>query len=72
MPDGDRSRVSFLTPEELPDLISSLAPIPEPTERIVKGYRVKGSVTATSPEEARARHDAVARLIAKSLSGQKD
>jgi hypothetical protein len=69
--EGDRERVSFLTPEELPDFIASLAPPPEPTERIVKGYRVKGSFTQTSAGDAQARQDAVARLIAKSLSARK-
>jgi Helicase HerA, central domain len=69
--EGDRERVRFLTPEELPDFIASLAPPPEPTERIVKGYRVKGSFTQTSEGDAQARQDAVARLIAKSLSGRK-
>jgi hypothetical protein len=69
--DGDRERVSFLMPEELPGFIQSLAPLPEPTERIVKGYRVKGSFTKTTPEAARARQDAVARLIARSLAEQK-
>jgi hypothetical protein len=68
--EGDRERVRFLTPEELPDFIASLAPPPEPTERIVKGYRVKGSFTQISEGDAQARQDAVARLIAKSLSSQ--
>ena len=70
--EGDRERVSFLAPEELPGFIASLAPLPEPTERIVKGYRVIGSFTQISPDDARSREDAIARLIAKSLGGQKD
>ena len=72
VPESDRERVSYLTPEELPDYIASLAPKPEPTERFVKGYRVKSAVTAVSAEDAKARRDAVARLIAQSLikSGQ--
>lgn len=70
--DMDRDRVAFLTPEEIPDFVAGLAPPPAPTERIVRGYRVKGSVSSTSPEEARARRDALARLIAKSLTRQKD
>lgn len=67
VPESDRERVSYLTPEELPDYIASLAPRPEPTERIVKGYRVKSAVTAVSAADAKARRDAVARLIAQSL-----
>ena len=69
--DGDRERVSFLTPEELPGYIASIAPPPEPTERIVKVYRVKGSFKQISPEDARSREDAVARLIARSLGNAK-
>lgn len=69
--EGDRERVRFLAPEDLPDFIGSLAAPPDPEERIVRGYRVKGSFTRTSAEEARARRDAVARLIAKSLAQQK-
>ncbi len=70
--ENEREHVSFLTPEEIPDYIASLAPTPQPTERIVKGYRVQGSFTATTPEETRARREAVGRLIAKSLTGQKE
>src|SRR5262249_27879221 len=35
--EGDRKRVVLLTPEELPDFIASVAPPPEPAERMVKG-----------------------------------
>lgn len=66
--DMSRERVVFLTPEEVPDFVAGLAPPPAPTERIVRGYRVKGSLSSTSPEEARARRDALARLIAKSIA----
>jgi uncharacterized protein DUF87 len=68
--DEDRERVSFLTPEELPAFIAALAPLPEQSERVVKGYRVKGSFKQTTPDDARAREDAVAKLIARSLGAQ--
>jgi hypothetical protein len=64
----EQGRVSFLSPEDLPDFIAALAPPPAPTERVVKGYKVKGTITVSSPEEAKARQDAIAKLIAKSLS----
>ena len=70
--DTDRARVSFLTPEEVPDFINSLVAPPQPSERTVKGYRVKGGITRTSSEEDRARQAAVTRLIAKSLSQHKE
>jgi hypothetical protein len=63
----DRDRLSVLYAEDLPDFIASLAPAPEPEERIVKGYRVKVSQTALSPEEANARRDTLARLVAQSM-----
>jgi hypothetical protein len=72
IPDADRERVVFLTPEELPEFIENLAPPPASTERIVRGYRVKGSLSSTSPEDARAKRDALARLIAKSLTRQRE
>jgi hypothetical protein len=66
----DRERVSFLAPEDLPDYIAGLAPPPEPTETMVKGYRVKVSQTTVSPEEARVRRERLAGVIARSLDRQ--
>ncbi|HTW36679.1 MAG TPA: DUF87 domain-containing protein [Rhizomicrobium sp.] len=68
----DRERVQFLTPEEIPEFLISLAPAPEPAERVVKGYRVKAAFTSASPQDALARQDALAKLIAKSLRNQQD
>jgi hypothetical protein len=67
IPDEDREKVTFLSPEELPEFIERLAPTPAAAEHTVRGYRVKGSFSSTSPEDARARRDALARLISKSL-----
>ncbi len=63
----ERLRVSFLSPEELPDFIAALAPPAAPMEKVVKGYRVRVSQTPGTPEEAKARHEALARVIARSL-----
>ncbi len=63
----ERARVLLLTPEEVPVFIASLAPPPVPTETIEKGYRVKVSYDQTTPEEARARREAVAKVIAAAL-----
>lgn len=71
IPAGASDRVAFVTPEELADFIGSLAPVPTPEERIVRGYRVKGSFSATTAEDARAKHEALAKLITKSLSRQR-
>lgn len=65
--EADRERLSFLAPEEVPDFIAALAPVPASTEMVVKGYRVKVSHTAVSPDEARERRDRLARSVARSL-----
>ncbi|HWT31289.1 MAG TPA: type IV secretion system DNA-binding domain-containing protein [Propylenella sp.] len=65
----ERARVSFLTPEELPDYIAALVP-PDPTETTVKGYKVRLSRASISPEEAKERRDRLARVVARSLSAQ--
>jgi hypothetical protein len=61
-------RVSFLAPEGLPDFIAAVVPPAPPTEQVVKGYRVKVSQSAGSPEEAKTRQDALARIIARSVN----
>ncbi|HEY6815851.1 MAG TPA: type IV secretion system DNA-binding domain-containing protein, partial [Croceibacterium sp.] len=63
----ERDRVSLLAPEELPDFIAALAPVPPASESIVKGYRVRVQHTAVSPDEAKARRDQLAKLVARSL-----
>jgi hypothetical protein len=68
----ERARVSVLTPEAVPDFIAALAPPPSPTETIVKGYRVRVSHAATSPDEARARREQLGRIIAQSLTDRRD
>lgn len=65
----ERARVTILTPEEVPDFIAALAS-PDPTETTVKGYKVRVSRTAVSPNEARERRDTLARIVARSLSQQ--
>lgn len=67
VPEADRQRVAFLAPENIPGFITSLAPPPEPSERVVKGYRVKGAFTQTSALDTEARQEALAKLIAQSL-----
>lgn len=65
--EADRSRVSVLAPEDVPDFVASLAPAPAPSESVVKGYRVRVSHSVTSPDDAAERRDRLARLVAKSL-----
>jgi hypothetical protein len=63
----ERGRVTCLVPEELPDFIAALVPPPDPSENVVKGYKVKVSMARVSPEDAKARRDALARVISKSM-----
>jgi hypothetical protein len=61
------SRLAILLPEEVPDFLAGLAAPPEDREMLVKGYKVRVSQTATSPADGRARRDALAKVIARSL-----
>lgn len=70
--EAERSRLTFLLPEETPDFIAAHAPRIEPRETVVKGYRVRVSHASVSPEEARARRDTLARVIAGSLNRQRE
>ncbi len=65
--EDERKRVSFHTPEEIPDYIASLVPKAVTRESTVRGYKVKVSSAGTSPEEIRERREAVAKVIARSL-----
>ncbi len=64
---ADRDRVVCLAPEEAPDFILGLTP-PVAAETRVKGYRVKVQQVTTSPDDVKSRRDAVARIVARSLS----
>lgn len=64
----DRERVVFLAPEDVPDFIQGLSAPPDPSETVVKGYRVKVHTVATSPEDMKSRRDAVARIVGRSLA----
>lgn len=64
----EREKVSFMAPEEIPDFIAAVVPPDKPREKIVKGYKVKVSETAGTPEDAKARQTAIARIIAQSLA----
>ena len=72
LPESELDRLTLLYPDDLPDFIASLAPAPAPEDNIVRGYRVKVSRTDVSPEEAKARRETLARLVAKSLDRQSD
>jgi len=68
----DQERVTFLTPEEIPEFVMGLSPPPAPSEAIVKGYRVRVSHLATDPDEAKSRRERLAQVIARSFDRQED
>ena len=68
----ERARITFLTPEEVPDFIAGLAPPPDPAESTVRGYKVRVARTTVSPAEATARRARLAQVVARSLSSQPD
>lgn len=65
-------RITLLSPEDVPDFIAGLAPPPDPTEKVVRGYKVRVSQSAVSPQEARARRETLARLVARSMRRDHD
>ncbi|MCW5726215.1 DUF87 domain-containing protein [Parvibaculum sp.] len=70
--DNERQRLSILAPEEVPDFIAALAPPPETSESLVKGYLVKVSRSPTTPAEAKTRRETLAKIIRRSAYMRKD
>jgi hypothetical protein len=63
----ERGRISFFTPEGIPDFIASLVPPAAPSVIVVKGYKVTVAHAASSTDDARLRREAVAKVIARSI-----
>lgn len=61
----EAARVEFFTTEELIEALDALS-VPEPVEKVVKGYRVKTTRKAISPAEAKERRANIARILARS------
>jgi len=68
--DEDRARLSVLYPDDLPDYFAAFAPSEPSSEPVVRGYRVKVNQQTVSPEEAKARREMIAKLVAQSLGKQ--
>jgi hypothetical protein len=58
------SKVEFFTPEEVVEALDALA-VPEPINRVVKGYRVRSVRVAVSAEEAAQRRANIARVFSQ-------
>jgi hypothetical protein len=61
-------RVFFLMPEEVLAHLDGLAGETEVTEETIRGYKVKVTRQALSPEEVEARRRAIGQVIAKSVA----
>lgn len=65
---ADFGRVEFMTTEVMVLALGELAE-PEPTESVVRGYKVSVSRMVVSPQEAEQRRANIARIVAQSLRG---
>jgi Helicase HerA, central domain len=63
---SEKAIVRFMSPEELPTFFDALAVHTPAAPSIVKGYKVRSKVVASSPDEAIARRRAVAHVLANS------
>lgn len=63
--EGDRKRVSFLLPEEVPGFLDGYQVTGPVTERQVKGYTVRSKVVASDAAEAAARRKAIAKVVGR-------
>jgi hypothetical protein len=61
----EAARIAFLTTEELVEALDGLS-VPQPEEKVVRGYRVKSTRKAISPAEAKERRAAIARILTQS------
>lgn len=65
-----RGKVRYAMPESLIEYLDSLGEPPLPTEQMVRGYKVRTVQQAVDPEKASARRQAIAEVLARSLSRQ--
>jgi hypothetical protein len=63
--DEEAGRIEFLTTEELIEALDTLS-VPEPSETVVKGYRVKTIRKEVSGAEAKERRASIARILSRS------
>jgi len=70
--EAEQGRVRYVVPEGLTDYLDSLGGSPQPTEQMVRGYKVRTVQQVVDPKEAGARRQAIAEVIARSLKKSKD
>ncbi|HUW38484.1 MAG TPA: type IV secretion system DNA-binding domain-containing protein [Rhodocyclaceae bacterium] len=63
----ERGKVRYAVPESLIEYLDSLGEPPLPTEQMVRGYKVRTVQQAVDPQEANARRQAIAEVLARSM-----
>lgn len=61
------SRVSLLSPEDIPDYLIEIGTAQRPNKNVVRGYRVSVNLTAQSAKDSSVRRQAIARAVGRSL-----
>lgn len=69
--EGERGKVSYVVPEALIEYLDSLGAPPQPIEQTVRGYKVRTVQQIVDPKDAGARRQAIAGVIARSLTRQR-
>lgn len=69
--ESERGKVRYVLPERLTEYLDSLGEVPKPTEQTVRGYKVRTVQQVVDPNEAGARRQAIAEVIARSLKKSK-
>lgn len=70
--EGDVGRIRFLLPEEVLAYLDELDDAEPATEETVRGYKVRVTRAKIDPDEAQARRDDIAQVIARSLKRTKE
>jgi hypothetical protein len=69
--ESKRDKVRYVVPEEMMGYLDSVGEPPEPTEQMVRGYKVRTVQQVVDPKEADSRRKAIAEVIARSLKRSK-
>lgn len=69
--EGEQGKVRYVVPEGLIEYLDSLGAPPKATEQMVRGYKVRTVQQVVDPAEAGTRRQAIAEVIARSLSRTK-
>ena len=69
--ESEQGKVRYIVPQRLTEFLDSLGEAPPATEQTVRGYKVRTVQQVVDPKEAGARRQAIAEVIARSLTRTK-